>query len=108
MTVSKQNLQGTEELQAYILKEIYSFPQHLQWLCIKFYRATRNTVEKQGKFAAFAVMYGDFSSHSVLVEIFARMPYRPFLATDPEARVRFLALPGKEKQWVWNGVHSAS
>jgi hypothetical protein len=30
-----------------------------------------------------------------------------FLATDPEPRVRFLALPEK-KQWVWNGVHSAS
>jgi hypothetical protein len=26
---------------------------------------------------------------------------------DPEARVRFPALPEK-KEWVWNGVHSAS
>jgi hypothetical protein len=32
-----------------------------------------------------------------------------FLATDPEVRVRFPALPDfSEKQWVWNGVHPAS
>jgi hypothetical protein len=36
-----------------------------------------------------------------------------FLATDPEARVRFPALPdvlggGGGQYWVWNGVHSAS
>jgi hypothetical protein len=32
-----------------------------------------------------------------------------FLATDPEAWVRFPALPEKKKKkWVWNGVHSAS
>jgi hypothetical protein len=43
------------------------------------------------------------------IETASVVQWSEFLATDPEARARFPALPNfSEKYCVWNGVHSAS
>jgi hypothetical protein len=35
--------------------------------------------------------------------VYGLCQWSEFLATDPEARVRFPALPTKKNEWVWKG-----
>jgi hypothetical protein len=51
-----------------------------------------------------------FSHYKFILAYFHKVGDRlcGLVVTDPEVGVRFSALSLYEKQWVWNGVHSAS